>query len=136
MSANKCDILVADDHKGVRRLLFEVLSKEGYVVELAASGKEAVEEVQKNNPRVVLMDIRMPGLDGLETLKKIRRRGNSVEIVLMTAYEAMDIIREAKKLGVSHFITKPFDIDEIRCLVRTILAEAEEEAVSQRLETG
>lgn len=136
MPARKCDLLVVDDQKGVRRLLYEVFCQEGYRVELAANGREAVEKVQKNNPLVVLLDVRMPGLDGLEILKKIRRRCKySIEVVLMTAHEEMDIIREAKKMGVNHYIFKPFDIKEIRYLVRTLLVEVKTEIMDPYLET-
>ncbi len=116
-------MLVVDDQMGVRRLLFEAFSEEGYIVELAGSGQEALEKVRKMPPDIVLMDMKMPGMNGLEALREIKKFDNTVPVVMMTAYGELEIVAEAMKLGVKEYVTKPFDINELRGLVKKTLGE-------------
>ena len=107
-------ILIVDDQKGVRRLLEELFKKDGWEVELAADGKEAVESADKFLPDIILMDMKMPNMNGLEASQLILKKYNNLDIIMMTAYGEMDIVKEALDAGVKRCITKPFDIIDLR----------------------
>lgn len=123
-------LLIVDDQVGIRRLLFEAFHEEGYEVELAASGLEALEKVKAALPDLILMDMKMPGMNGIETLHEVRKIDSSVAVIMMTAYGELEIVAEAVKFGIKEYITKPFDIIELRDLVkRTITAISQKEVV-------
>jgi len=124
MSQAHHQLLIVDDNAGICRLLFEMFSDEGYMVEMAQSGEEAVRKACTNNPSLILLDVKMPGMSGLETLGKLKKLVPDVPVVLMTAYTESDVVIKAKEEGFIHYcLSKPFDLDEIRYLVRDILAE-------------
>lgn len=116
-------LLVVDDQMGVRRLLFEAFKEEGYSIELATSGHEAVEKVKAVIPDIILMDMKMPGMNGLETLHEIKKIYDDILVIMMTAYGELEIVAEAMKLGIKEYVTKPFDINELRELVKKVLNE-------------
>lgn len=116
--------MIVDDQAGVRRLLYEAFVEEGYRVEMAASGPEAIQKVLYKKPDVILLDNKMPVMSGLETAQEIRKLNYDVPIVLMTAYGELDIAARAKKLGITHYIDKPFDLNEVRQLVKALLIES------------
>lgn len=116
-------ILVVDDQAGIRRLLYEAFSEQGYEVDLAASGVEALEKVGCTPPDVMLLDMKMPGMNGIETLQEIKKMNDSILVVMMTAYGELEIVAEAVKLGIKEYVTKPFDINELRDMVKQILTE-------------
>ncbi len=118
------DLLIVDDQAGVRRLLREAFCDEGFRVEVASSGLEAIKKVSARVPSLILLDIKMPGMNGLETLEELRKISPETPVVIMTAYGELDIIAEAKKRGVRHYINKPFDLDEARYLIKGLLMEA------------
>ncbi|TCS82077.1 response regulator [Tepidibacillus fermentans] len=118
----KQKVLIVDDQFGIRVLLFEVFGKEGYQTYQAANGKEALQIVQQVSPDIVLLDMKIPGMDGLEILKRIKKMNHDIKVIMMTAYGELDMINEATKLGAITHITKPFDIDQLRSLVREQLA--------------
>lgn len=110
-------ILIVDDQNGIRILLMELFGNEGYQMYQAANGKAALEVVEQDSPDLVLLDMKIPGMDGLEILKHIKSTHPQIKVIMMTAYGELDIIKQAKDLGaISHF-TKPFDIDEMRNVV-------------------
>lgn len=113
-------ILVVDDQEGIRRLLEETCTILGYEAETAASGKEALEKLEERSFALILIDMKMPGLNGLETLKKILALNNSVRTVLMTGYGESYLLEEALQLGVSDIIQKPFDLNEIKDLLERL----------------
>lgn len=115
-------ILVVDDQLGVCRLLYEAFSEDGFQVRTAASGQEAIEQVKETLPDLILMDMKMPGMNGLETLYEIRQISQDVAVVIMTAYGELEVVTEALKLGAKEYITKPFDLDKLKTLVRQVLA--------------
>lgn len=116
-------LLVVDDQMGVRRLLFEAFKEEGFGVELAASGQEALEKVKSDMPELILMDMKMPGMNGLETLHEIKKITDDVLVIIMTAYGELEIVAEAMRLGIKEYVTKPFDINELRGLVKRVIEE-------------
>ena len=120
MQDNK--VLIVDDQYGIRVLLYEVFGKEGYQTFQAANGKQALEIVGNESPDLVILDMKIPGMDGLEILKEIKKINKEIKVIMMTAYGELDMIKEATELGaVTHF-TKPFDIDELRLAVKSQLA--------------
>lgn len=122
-------LLVVDDQMGVRRLLYEAFTEQGYEVEMAGGGLEAIEKVKVRKPDLILMDMKMPGMNGLGALKEIKAIYDDAIVIMMTAYGELEIVAEAMHLGVREYITKPFDINELRDLVRKVLGETNQAKV-------
>ena len=114
----KDKILIVDDQFGIRILLNEVFQKEGYQTFLAANGVQALDILNKHNPDLVLLDMKIPGMDGIEILKRMKVIEPDIRVIIMTAYGELDMIQEAKNLGAITHFAKPFDIDDIRTAVR------------------
>ncbi|MBP1933996.1 response regulator [Ammoniphilus resinae] len=114
-------VLIVDDQYGIRVLLYEVFGKEGYETFQAANGKQALEIVKNESPDLVILDMKIPGMDGLEILKEIKKINTDIKVIMMTAYGELDMIKEATELGAITHFTKPFDIDELRLAVRSQL---------------
>lgn len=114
-------VLIVDDQYGIRVLLYEVFGKEGYETFQAANGKQALEIVKNESPDLVILDMKIPGMDGLEILKEIKKINTDIKVIMMTAYGELDMIKEATELGAITHFTKPFDIDELRLAVKSQL---------------
>ncbi|WNS75302.1 response regulator [Bacillus sp. DTU_2020_1000418_1_SI_GHA_SEK_038] len=114
----KGKILIVDDQFGIRILLNEVLQKEGYDTYQAANGIQALDIVSKHSPDLVLLDMKIPGMDGIEILKRMRVIDKEIRVIIMTAYGELDMIQEARDLGALTHFAKPFDIDDIRAAVK------------------
>ncbi|MEC3629826.1 sporulation initiation phosphotransferase Spo0F [Bacillus velezensis] len=114
-------ILIVDDQYGIRILLNEVFHKEGYQTFQAANGIQALDIVTKERPDLVLLDMKIPGTDGIEILKRMKMIDESIRVIIMTAYGELDMIKESKELGALTHFAKPFDIDEIRDAVKKYL---------------
>ncbi len=110
-------VLIVDDQNGIRILLVEVFSVEGYNTFQASNGKIALDIVRQENPDLVLLDMKIPGMDGLEILRRIKQFNEAIKVIMMTAYGELDMIKEASDLGAVMHFTKPFDIDELRIAV-------------------
>lgn len=121
MSISNALVLVIDDQPGIRRLLAEVLQEDGYDVEVAANGQEALQKVKEITPGLILMDMKMPGMDGLETFRELKKIGKAERVVMMTAYGELELVKEAINLGAYKYITKPFDINVIKATVKEAL---------------
>jgi len=106
-------ILIVDDEIWVRELLEEFLTLQGYQVTLATNGEEALKMVDQNPPDVVLLDIKMPGISGLEVLSIIKRLDKKIGIIMLSAFGDFDTIQKALEMGADHFIEKPFDLNRI-----------------------
>lgn len=118
----KSKLLVVDDQTGVRRLLYEAFNDGEFDVFLAGNGLEAVEMVREFDPDLILLDMKMPGMNGLEALYQIKKFNQKAAVVMMTAYGELEIVSEAMRLGVNEYITKPFDINELIDLVKKIIS--------------
>lgn len=114
-------ILIVDDQFGIRILLNEVFNKEGYRTFQAANGVQALDIVKNESPDLVLLDMKIPGMDGIEILKRMKVIDEDIRVIIMTAYGELDLIQEAKDLGALTHFAKPFDIDDIRSAVRKYL---------------
>lgn len=114
-------ILIVDDQYGIRILLNEVLQKEGYLTFQAANGVQALDIAKNNRPDLVLLDMKIPGMDGIEILKRMKAHDSTIAVIIMTAYGELDMIQQAKDLGAITHFAKPFDIDDIRNAVKKYL---------------
>lgn len=114
----KGKILIVDDQFGIRILLNEVFQKEGYKTFQAANGNQALEIVTRESPNLVLLDMKIPGMDGIEILKRMKKLNQDIRVIIMTAYGELDMIQEAKDLGALTHFAKPFDIDDLREAVK------------------
>ncbi len=110
MTLAESTILIVDDQPGIRRLLMEVLTEEGYTVITASNGYEGLQKAKDFEPALILMDMKMPGMDGIETLRELKRTGKSGNVIMMTAYGELELVNQARELGAYAYITKPFDI--------------------------
>ncbi len=117
------NILVVDDQLGVRRLLFETFKEDHHSVEMAADGIDALKLLQSFHPDLILMDMKMPAMNGIDTLRKIRALDKKVNVIMMTAYGDAQNMEQAKELDVIHYISKPFDLFELRDKVRKIFSK-------------
>jgi len=115
------DILVVDDEKKMCALLQEDLEEAGFSVHVASSGAAALECLQRHGYALVISDIRMAPPDGMEILRAARERSPATDVVMMTAYASMQTAMKAMKLGAYDYITKPFDLEEMRLLVRRVM---------------
>jgi DNA-binding NtrC family response regulator len=116
-------VLVVDDERSIRVGLKGLLAKEGYEVSTAESGEEALRLLEHSPVHLVLTDLRMPGLDGVSLLRKIKEQHADTLVVMMTAYGSEKVAVEAMKAGAHDYIVKPFDNDEVKLLVRQALEQ-------------
>jgi two-component system, response regulator, stage 0 sporulation protein F len=117
----KRKLLIVDDQFGIRILLNEIFQKEGYQTFQAANGVQALNLVQNESPELVILDMKIPGMDGLEILKRVKKINSSIKVIIMTAYGELDMIQEAIDHGAITHFSKPFDIDEIIAAVKNEL---------------
>ena len=115
-------ILIADDEEGVRESLNLVLSAE-YDLTFAEDGEEALARLGKERFDLVFLDIKMPKLDGLEVLKQLKQTGLKASVLMLTAYQSVELAKEAVKLGALDYLPKPFERDQILAAVRGVLAQ-------------
>lgn len=114
-------VLVVDDDKSMRDFLSIFLKQEGYKVQCADSGKNAFELLEKKEFDLVITDIKMPGVNGVEVLKKVNLLNLDSPVIMVTAYASNETAQEAINQGVYDYITKPFNIDEMRIIIRRAL---------------
>jgi DNA-binding NtrC family response regulator len=111
-------VLVVDDEEIARKNLDHILQKEGYIVVMAASGAEALEKMETSDFDVVMTDIRMENISGIEVLEKTKIKYPETEVVMVTGYASTDSATETLKKGAFQYIAKPFKISEIRITVK------------------
>ena len=116
-------ILIVDDEKNIVSSLTSILSDEGYEVSMAGDGIEALELIQKDPPDLVILDIWLPGMDGIEVLKTLKSYNLGVEVLIMSGHGTIDTAIKATKLGAQDFIEKPFSLDRITESIQNILQE-------------
>jgi DNA-binding NtrC family response regulator len=107
---NSVKTLIVDDHLGMRSTLQDILEDYGFLVSSAASGEEAVKICKENDFDVILMDVRLPGINGVETLKKIKKFSKATRIIMMSAFSMEDLKKKAIQEGALTFLQKPLNI--------------------------
>lgn len=116
-------ILVVDDEEGARDLFKTILTDEGYDVSLATGGEEALGLFKSNPYNLVITDIKMPVMDGLQLLQEIRKMGSKTEVIMVTAYGEVESYLKAMSLGAAEYINKPIRIKELKRIVHKVLTE-------------
>jgi DNA-binding NtrC family response regulator len=119
------NILIIEDEKEIREGLAEFLEDAGFIVDSAQNGQLGLEKIGKKDFDVVVTDLIMPVVGGMEVLRETKRIKPHTRVILITAFATVDNAVEAMKAGASDYITKPFRIDEVQTKIRKVLAEAE-----------
>jgi two-component system response regulator MprA len=114
-------ILVVDDDAPIRRMLERTLSAEGYAVETAADGGEALAAVERSTPDLVVLDVSMPGVDGLAVSRRLRAKGLAVPVLLLTARDSVPDRVAGLDAGADDYLVKPFATEELLARVRALL---------------
>src|SRR5437762_5875710 len=114
-------LLVADDDASIRSLLEQLLSEEGFTVLEASTGTEVVDKVKESSPDLVIMDVRMPELDGIEALSRLKASNPKTAVLIMTAFGSSNAAIRAMELGAFDYITKPFELEKISHTVKRVL---------------
>ena len=132
------DILVVDDDQSIATAFEHFLRFEGHQYRIASNAEDAVRLIGERQPTLIMMDIRMPGIDGLQALRDIRRRFPSVYVVMMTGYGTSQTSIDAIREGAYDYLTKPLDLDELREVIRKALATqlASATAIAPAAEVG
>src|SRR4030042_3080343 len=104
-------VLIADDDKNLRKVLMNELSEEGFDVDAADNGIKTMELLEKNEYDVLLLDLNMPGLNGMDVLKKIKDLEIPTEVIILTAHATVPTAVDAMKLGAYDYLTKPFKVE-------------------------
>ncbi len=134
--ARKISILIVDDEESVRDSLYNWFLEDGYRVECAEDAKKALSILESDFFDIILADIKMPGMDGLEMLRRIKSIRKDAIVIMMTAFATVDTAVQALKDGAFDYVTKPFDPDDLSHLIRNatkqISLAAENEALKER----
>src|SRR5207248_1425431 len=115
------NILIVDDEPGIRQSLKGVLEDEGYKASVAESGEACIESLRKRPFDVVLLDVWLPGMDGLETLEKVREIENAPEVIMISGHGTIETAVKATKLGAYDFLEKPLSIDRVLVVLKNAL---------------
>ncbi len=106
-------ILVIDDEQELLNLMQNILEVEGFQVFCASNGADGILLNERKDPDLIILDLRMPEMDGIETLHKIRKYDNKVRVIILTGYGCPDTIREAADLNISEYLSKPFENEDL-----------------------
>src|SRR5438045_8222395 len=129
----KHSVLIVDDEAGIRQSLAGVLQDEGYGAQSVESGEECLEFLGKNRCDVVLLDIWLPAMDGLQTLERVQALENPPVVVMISGHATIETAVRATKLGAFDFIEKPLSIDKTVLTVRNALRQRQLERVNEEL---
>ncbi len=121
-------VLVVDDDRGLRDVLRRALGLSGYDVRLAENGSEALVEVATAQPDAMVLDIGLPDIDGLEVTRQLRREGNRLPVLMLTARDAISDRIDGLDAGADDYLVKPFDVDELKARLRALMRRAGGEA--------
>jgi DNA-binding NtrC family response regulator len=119
----KSKILVVDDEEALRTVLSSELASEGYDVRAAADGQEAIAELEKDSYHLMLLDIKMPRMNGFEVLKYVKERHPKTKVVMLTGFADLKNALESKKLGAEDFVSKPYDLVDLLTTIERVLNE-------------
>ena len=113
-------ILIVDDNREIRAILEEYLREEGYVAEGAGDGKEALEKHGTGPFDLIITDLNMPGMTGIELIKEVAKDESTTEFIIITGYASLDTAIEAVKAGAFDYIVKPFRIEELKVVIKNV----------------
>jgi len=116
-------VLVVDDEQNSREGLSKILTKEGYKVHIAEDGEKALQEAEDYKFDLIITDLRMPDMDGIEVLKKVREKNKSIGVVIVTAYGEVNSYLTAMNLGAFEYLNKPIHLEELRRVIKKALEE-------------
>lgn len=134
MDAEKINVLVADDEDSLRITISAWLGDEGFEVQQTDNGLDAIKMVQSNDFDIALLDIKMPGANGLEVLRYIKKNSSSTEVVMMTGMSDVSMAVEAMKLGAREYLTKPVDMEQLVPQLRSLLKKRDAEERIRQLQ--
>lgn len=115
------NLLIVDDEQSYRQLLTLVFQGDGHDIRTASNGREALQMLEKSPADIIISDVKMPDMDGIEMLRAVRETQPDLGVILMTAFASVETAREAFKLGADDFIQKPFDVEELKLIVKKTL---------------
>lgn len=122
MAVNKTKVLIIDDEKDLCFLFKRILKPEGYTVLTAQNGYDGIKINEKSDPDIILLDLKMPGINGIETLRRIRKKDADVTVIIITAYGDAETIRDAADLNVYEYMSKPFNNETIIKMIKEAAA--------------
>jgi DNA-binding NtrC family response regulator len=115
-------VLIVDDEHSVLELFHEILSQEEYTVLTANNGQDGLSLVRRRKPDLVILDLKLCDMSGLKVLREIERIDEKIEVIMITGYGAMNTAKTAMRLGAYEYITKPFDIDYVKTVIKDALS--------------
>ena len=121
----KHTVLIVDDEKEICDLLQDFLTQEGYQVSTATNGMEAISLGTQNRFDLALLDIKMPGMDGIEAFCELKKVKKDMEVIILTGYGTLKTAKEAMRLGAHDYLTKPFDLRLVKDVIREALERNE-----------
>ncbi len=127
-------VLVVDDEEGIREAIRQVLEYEGIEVETASSGTDGLKAYAKFHPHLVFLDVKMAGMDGLETLRALRELDSRAVIVMISGHGTIETAVESTQLGAYDFLEKPLDTDRLLLILRNVFEKVELESEFERLQ--
>src|SRR5262245_26496124 len=133
MTTTETTILVVDDDASTRQALLQVLKKEGYRMLTANSAMEALEKLDETSIDLLITDLRMERVDGIELMRRVRQRWQGIPVIVMTAFASIDTAIRSIHAGAHDYLSKPYEIDDLRLTVRRVL---EQSRLSQGVSTS
>lgn len=121
ISGKTYEIVLADDDPSILHSLNKFFSREGYRVLMAHNAQEALSIIKKRNPDLLILDVKMPGMSGIELIEELLNEGLKIPVIIMTAYSNIFTPSDAEAIGAKGYFQKPFDIEKMNDLVKTIL---------------
>jgi DNA-binding NtrC family response regulator len=132
MAAKKRKVLIVEDEAVVRDSVREWLVEDGYDVEVAENGEEALKKIKQEEYGVIVLDLKLPGIDGLQVFKQAKELKPETKGVIITAYPSQETQDRAKKLGLMDYLAKPFKVEDLEKLISQALGEAEAKKVGKK----
>jgi two-component system, OmpR family, response regulator MprA len=129
-------VLIIDDDRALRDALRRALGLSGYEIDTAASGEAGLERIAEQRPDAVLLDVGLPGVDGLETCRRLRAAGDRIPVLMLTARDAIEDRIDGLDAGADDYLVKPFDVGELKARLRALLRRANDDAAPAELSFG
>ena len=127
MTVIKTKVLIIDDEKDLCFLFEKILTPEGYTVLTAHNGYDGIKINQKSDPDIILLDLKMPGIGGIETLRRIRKKDPDVIVIIITGYGDAETIRDAAELNVYEYMAKPFNNETVMKILKEAVASKDKD---------